>query len=35
MGIASFRIFSEKGRRLEPGNITYYARGTAGSGYAK
>ncbi len=35
MGIANFRIFSEKGRRLEPGNVTYYTRGTAGSGYAK
>jgi len=27
MGLAHFRIFSEKGRRLEPGNANYYARG--------
>ena len=30
MGLARFRIFSEKGRRLEPGYPTYYARGAAG-----
>src|ERR1700681_821313 len=30
IGIAHFRIFSEKGRRLEPGSATYYARGAAG-----
>jgi glycosyltransferase involved in cell wall biosynthesis len=30
MGLARFRIFSEKGRRLEPGFATYYARGAAG-----
>jgi hypothetical protein len=30
MGVARFRIFSEKGRRLEPGFATYYARGAAG-----
>jgi glycosyltransferase involved in cell wall biosynthesis len=29
MGMAHFRIFSAKGRRLEPGYATYYARGTA------
>lgn len=26
-GIAGFRIFSDKGRRLEPGHVTYYSRG--------
>src|SRR5437867_9305193 len=26
MGVANFRIFSAKGRRLEPGYATYYAR---------
>jgi len=31
MGVVSFRIFSEKGRRLEPGTSTYYARGAAGT----
>jgi glycosyltransferase involved in cell wall biosynthesis len=31
IGVAHFRIFSEKGRRLEPGSATYYARGAAGS----
>jgi glycosyltransferase involved in cell wall biosynthesis len=31
MGIMKFRIFSEKGRRLEPGEATYYARGAAGA----
>jgi glycosyltransferase involved in cell wall biosynthesis len=30
MGVAHFRIFNAKGRRLEPGYATYYARGTAG-----
>lgn len=30
MGLARFRIFSEKGRRLEPGLATYYVRGAAG-----
>ena len=30
-GVAHFRIFSEKGRRLEPGTQTYYARGAAGT----
>jgi len=29
MGVARFRIFSEKGRRLEPGFAAYYARGAA------
>jgi glycosyltransferase involved in cell wall biosynthesis len=29
MGIAHFRMFSPKGRRLEPGNLTYYMRGIA------
>ena len=33
--LANFRIFSEKGRRLEPGHPVYYARGAAGSGGAK
>ncbi len=31
MGVAHFRIFSDKGRRLEPGKETYYARGAAGA----
>jgi glycosyltransferase involved in cell wall biosynthesis len=31
MGMMQFRIFSDKGRRLEPGHTTYYARGAAGS----
>jgi glycosyltransferase involved in cell wall biosynthesis len=31
MGVAHFRIFSDKGRRLEPGNATYYASRAAGS----
>jgi glycosyltransferase involved in cell wall biosynthesis len=31
MGVMRFRIFSDKGRRLEPGHTTYYARGAAGS----
>ena len=29
IGVARFRIFSAKGRRLEPGYATYYARGAA------
>jgi glycosyltransferase involved in cell wall biosynthesis len=29
MGIARFRIFSRKGRRLEPGKVSYYIRGIA------
>jgi glycosyltransferase involved in cell wall biosynthesis len=29
MGIARFRMFSPKGRRLEPGKVTYYVRGIA------
>jgi hypothetical protein len=29
-GIAHFRIFSDKGRRLEPGVPEYYVRGAAG-----
>jgi glycosyltransferase involved in cell wall biosynthesis len=29
MGMARFRIFSAKGRRLEPGYTAYYARGAA------
>jgi glycosyltransferase involved in cell wall biosynthesis len=29
-GVMRFRIFSEKGRRLEPGEDTYYARGVTG-----
>ena len=28
-GLASFRIFNPKGRKLEPGYPGYYARGTA------
>jgi hypothetical protein len=28
-GLASFRIFSAKGRRLEPGRPSYYAPGAA------
>jgi len=28
-GLAHFRIFSAKGRRLEPGLPAYYVRGTA------
>jgi glycosyltransferase involved in cell wall biosynthesis len=31
MGMGQFRIFSSKGRRLEPGYATYYARGAASS----
>ena len=31
MGVLRLRIFSEKGRRLEPGKETYYARGGAGN----
>ena len=31
MGVMRFRIFSEKGRRLEPGSVTYYARRAADS----
>jgi glycosyltransferase involved in cell wall biosynthesis len=31
MGVMRFRIFSEKGRRLEPGKETYYVRGAAGA----
>jgi glycosyltransferase involved in cell wall biosynthesis len=30
-GVARFRIFSEKGRKLEPGFATYYARGAVGN----
>lgn len=30
MGLMRFRIFSEKGHRLEPGKETYYARGASG-----
>jgi glycosyltransferase involved in cell wall biosynthesis len=30
MGLVHFRIFSEKGRRLEPGCTVYYARGATG-----
>jgi glycosyltransferase involved in cell wall biosynthesis len=30
-GVARFRIFSEKGRKLEPGFTTYYARGAVGN----
>jgi glycosyltransferase involved in cell wall biosynthesis len=29
VGVAHFRIFSAKGRRLEPGHAVYYARGIA------
>jgi glycosyltransferase involved in cell wall biosynthesis len=29
-GVVQFRIFNEKGRRLEPGHVTYYASGAAG-----
>ena len=31
-GIARFRIFSDKGRRLEPGHVTYYSRGMLEAG---
>ena len=31
MGVVRFRIFSDQGRRLEPGTATYYARGAAGT----
>ena len=31
MGVARFRLFSPKGRRLEPGYVTYYARGAIGA----
>jgi glycosyltransferase involved in cell wall biosynthesis len=31
MGVARYRIFSSEGRRLEPGQATYYARGAAGN----
>src|SRR5881409_1600057 len=31
MGVARFRLFSAKGRRLEPGYVTYYARGAIGA----
>jgi glycosyltransferase involved in cell wall biosynthesis len=31
LGLAQFRIFSQKGRRLEADNGTYYARGAVGS----
>src|SRR6266700_5171550 len=30
-GVARFRLFSAKGRRLEPGYVTYYARGAIGA----
>src|SRR5947199_6205562 len=30
MGVARFRLFSAKGRRLEPGYVAYYARGATG-----
>jgi glycosyltransferase involved in cell wall biosynthesis len=30
IGLAHFRIFSAEGRRLNPGQATYYARGAAG-----
>src|SRR5246127_3372015 len=29
IGLAHFRMFSPKGRRLEPGKVSYYARGIA------
>jgi len=32
MGLVHFRIFSEKGRRLDPGYPSYYARTAAGQG---
>src|SRR6266480_853748 len=31
MGVARFRLFSAKGRRLEPGLANYYARGAIGA----
>src|ERR1700733_15070141 len=31
MGVMRFRIFSDQGRRLEPGTATYYARGATGT----
>src|ERR1019366_927910 len=34
MGVMRFRIFSEKGRRLEPGKETYYAPGVTGGPHA-
>ena len=30
MGAGNFRIYNAKGRRLEPGYVTYYARGAVG-----
>jgi hypothetical protein len=30
-GLAHFRIFSEKGRRIDPGHPSYYVRGATGS----
>jgi glycosyltransferase involved in cell wall biosynthesis len=30
MGLAKYRIFNSDGRKLEPGQATYYARGAAG-----
>jgi len=30
LGLGHFRIFSEKGRRLEANNVSYYVRGAAG-----
>ena len=29
-GVAHFRIFSAKGRKLDPGHAAYYARGAGG-----
>jgi glycosyltransferase involved in cell wall biosynthesis len=34
-GIAHYRIFSSEGRKLEPGQATYYARGAAGTSSGK
>jgi len=35
MGLAHYRIFSLDGRRLDPGQATYYARGAAGTSQGK
>src|SRR5580704_6645511 len=35
MGLGRFRIFSSDGRKLEPGQATYYARGAVGTSQGK
>jgi glycosyltransferase involved in cell wall biosynthesis len=35
MGLAHYRIFSSDGRKLEPGQATYYARGAVGTSQGK